>query len=417
VITVQDATELRETADRLHALVAELDPGTVLPATAKDLVALGEQIERSGRVLKMMASVVVEESDVWKGEGDRSVEDWMARTTGASRSQATRDVTTAKRLRRLPKVAEAARQGTLSPEQTAMIADAAVADPAAQARLVDAARDNDVRGLKQECQRTKANADRDPEATRARIHAKRSCRTWTDDEGVGHLQLSGPPDSIARMDHAVRRRADKTFREARRAGRRERLDAYSFDAAEALLTGDGGGASSPKGADAKILVRVDYPALLRGRCLDGETCEIAGMGPIPVSVVREWMDNAFLAAIVTKGTEITKVVHLGRRFTAEQRTALQWQDPVCARKGCSNRLRLEYDHFEDWADTHTTEVKHAKRFCHPCHLLKTRGWQVSLPDDEGQCTFTPPDDRPLVDQLADNVERAIANRRRGPPRS
>ena len=60
------------------------------------------------------------------------------------------------------------------------------------------------------------------------------------------------------------------------------------------------------GADAKIIVRVDLEALLRGRTLDGETCEIAGLGPIPVSIVREWMDNAFLAAIVTQGTEITR---------------------------------------------------------------------------------------------------------------
>ena len=113
------------------------------------------------------------------------------------------------------------------------------------------------------------------------------------------------------------------------------------------------------------------PALLRGRAVDGETCEIAGLGPIPVSVVQEWMENAFLAAIVTKGTEITKVVHLGRRFTSEQRTALQWRDPICARKGCDNRLGLEYDHFEDWADTRTTRVGAGRRFCPSCHRLKT----------------------------------------------
>jgi hypothetical protein len=415
MITVQDGTEVREVAERLHALVMDVDLGEMLPATAKELVAVGERIERTGRVLKMMASVVVEASDVWKGEGDRSVEDWMARTTGSSRSQATRAVKTAKRLRRLPKVAEAAKQGTLSPEQTEAIADAAAADPAAQDRLVDAAQRRDLRGLKQECQRTKANVDRDPEAARARIHAKRSCRTWTDDEGVGHLHLSGTPDSISRMDNAIRCRADGKFREARQAGRREPLDAYSFDAAEELLTGGGGVASPPKGSDAKILIRVDYPTLLRGRCLDGETCEIAGMGPVPVSVAHEWMENAFLAAVLTKGTEITKVVHFGRRFTAEQRTALQWQDPVCAREGCSNRLRLEYDHFEDWADTHTTQVTSAKRFCHGCHLLKTRGWQVSLPDANGECTFTPPEAPTLIDQLAHSVQRAIDRRRRGPP--
>ena len=99
-----------------------------------------------------------------------------------------------------------------------------------------------------------------------------------------------------------------------------------------------------------------------------------------------------------------KVVHLGRRFTATQRTALQWQDPICARKGCSNRLRLEYDHFEDWATTHTTTVKAAKRFCHPCHQLKSAGWRVSEPDANGQCTFTPPD---LTQQVADAAATAV----------
>ncbi len=320
---------------------------------------------------------------------------------------------TGKRLRELPTVARAAKQGALSSEQTDIIADAATANPAAQARLVDAAKDRDVRGLKQECQRTKANADPDSEATRARIHAQRSYRTWTDDEGVGHLHLSGAPDSVARMDHAIRGGADRRFRDARRAGRRECPDAYAFDAAEALLTSDGGLPTTP-GSDAKILVRVDYPALLRGRCLEGETCEVAGMGPIPVSVVHDWMQDAFLAAVVTKGTEITKVVHLGRRFTAEQRTALQWKDPICARKGCSNRLGLEYDHFEDWATTRTTRVPAAKRFCHSCHFLKSSGWHVSAPDEDGRCTFTPPDDPQILSLLADTAQQAIASRR-GPP--
>jgi len=202
--------------------------------------------------------------------------------------------------------------------------------------------------------------------------------------------LVRPADVIARLDNAVRHRAERIFRDARRAGRREPSDAYAFDAATHLLTGAGGGTPVPAGADAKVIVRVDLDALLRGRALDGETCEIAGLGPVPVAVVREWMDNAFLAAIVTRGTEITKVVHLGRRFTSEQRTALQWRDPVCARKGCANRLSLEYDHVEDWAHTHTTRVDAGRRFCSPCHQLKTLGWHVSAPDPDGQCTFTPP---------------------------
>jgi hypothetical protein len=45
------------------------------------------------------------------------------------------------------------------------------------------------------------------------------------------------------------------------------------------------------------------------------------MGPVPVEQVRAWMTDAFLAAVLTNGTDITKVVHLGRRPTALQTTA------------------------------------------------------------------------------------------------
>lgn len=63
-------------------------------------------------------------------------------------------------------------------------------------------------------------------------------------------------------------------------------------------------------ADAKIIVRIDHSAFVR-HTEPGETCEIAGIGPVPVSVVEEWMDDAFIAAILTEGEDVTKVVHLG----------------------------------------------------------------------------------------------------------
>ncbi len=214
----------------------------------------------------------------------------------------------------------------------------------------------------------------------------------------------------------MRRRADRLFATARTEGRREPTDAYAFDAAEQLIArttqrsghpADIEGAPLPAGADAKIIVRVDHTALLRGRAVDGELCEIAGIGPIPVSVVQEWMHDAFVAALFTKGDDITKVVHLGRRFTAPQRTALQWQDPVCAGRGCTNRLRLEYDHFEDWAHTHTTRLEAGKRFCKPCHRLKTTGWTVSPPDTDGQCTFTQPDPAAQREAIRQGAARAV----------
>ncbi len=351
MFAVQDPAAVREAAERLDGVLADLDLGLLLPSSLKDLVALGDRIERLGHGLKTRAAAKVAQSQVWRGEGDRSPEDWLARQTGTSAAEAGRLVDTGRKL--------------------------------------DHAKAKTLRELQDECRRTRANAEADPEAAQRRAHAKRSCRTWTDADGItGHVHMTGPVANIARLDNAIRHRADQTFRVARAEGRREPSEAYAFDAAEALLTGAGDGTAAPAGADAKIIVRVDHTALVRGRTVDGETCEIAGVGPVPVGTVREWMDDAFLAAVLTKGEVVHTVVHLGRRFRAAQRTALQWQDPVCARQGCSNRLRLEYDHFEDWADTHTTRVEAGKRFCSSCHRLKSTGWQVSAPDAEGQCTFT-----------------------------
>jgi hypothetical protein len=424
---VQDARRVREATDVLAAAVAGVDLGSMLPGTHRELVALGERIERTGRTLKAMAAARVADSAGWQGDGDRSPEDWLARTTGTTRAEAAKELQCGRDLQAVPEVARAATAGELSVKQTEAIAGAAAVDPGAAGRLLESAGRKGLRELQDECRATRTHADPDPEATRARIHAKRSYRTWTDLDGTGHLHLSGPSDVIARIDNTVRHRGDRIFRDARREGRRERGDAYAFDAATDLLTSRRDGPPVPVGADAKVIVRVDLPALLRGRAIHDEICEIAGLGPIPASVVREWMHNAFLAAVVTRGTEITKVIHLGRRFTSEQRTALQWQDPICAAKGCSNRLGLEYDHFQDWARTHTTHVSAAKRFCHTCHAKKTAGWHVSAPDEHGQCTFTPPDAPPagtaraptldpttqadLLTQLRDTADHAIRTRR------
>lgn len=416
---VQDARRVREAAEVLADAVAALDLGAMLPSAHQELVALGERIERTGRTVKSMAAAKVAETAVWRVGGDRTPEDWLARTTGTTRAEAAKELQCGRDLQLAPEVARAAAAGELSVKQTEAIAGAAAADPTAAGRLLSSATGKGLRELQDECRATRAHADPDPEATRARIHTKRSYRTWTDADGTGHLHLSGPGDAIARVDNAVRHRCERIFREAHRAGRRESNDAYAFDAATELLASSGDSTPVPAGADAKIIVRVDLPVLLRGRPLDGETCEVAGLGPIPVSVVQEWMDNAFLAAIVTKGTEITKVVHLGRRFTSEQRTALQWRDPVCARKGCDNRLGLQYDHFEDWCDTHTTRVTAGRRFCPPCHRLKTLGWHVTDPDADGQCTFSPPaagDAAPPADacavhELAETTRAALRARR------
>ena len=148
-----------------------------------------------------------------------------------------------------------------------------------------------------------------------------------------------------------------------------------------------------RGAPAKIIVRVDLGALLRGHPAAGETCELVGFGPVAVSAIRDMLDSGdpFLAAVVTRGVAVAGVAHLGRRPTAHQRTALEWLYPACAVEGCPAQAHLEIDHRQDWADTHLTILDLLDRLCPAHHALKTRqGW--ALIHGTGKRSFVPPDD-------------------------
>jgi hypothetical protein len=403
-MSVRDLTAATES---LAALVAGLDAGDLPASDGPHLVELGAKIERLGHAVRLAGTARVAAAGTWQGKGDRSAAEWLARTTGTSMSEAIGAVATAKQLDRLPATAAAVRRGELSPEQAKEVTAAAAADPTAEARLLQHAGQGSLGELRNECKRVRAAADLDPEATHRRIHQARHVRSRTDADGTWVMTVRGTTASGARILSGLRHRADGIFREARRAGRRDAEEAYLFDALEQVCADPGAGAVLPKGANAKVIVRIDWAALVRGRPIDGEVCEIAGVGPVPVSVVRELSEDAFVAAVITKGTDICSVTHLGRRHTALQVTAMQWRDPECTRLGCSNTVRLEYDHREDWAHTHVTRVDQSDRLCHHDHRLKTEsGWMLER--GTGKRRMLPPDhpDHPLQDELQVAIARA-----------
>ena len=143
---------------------------------------------------------------------------------------------------------------------------------------------------------------------------------------------------------------------------------------------------------AKVIARIDFDAWLRGYPIEGETCEIAGYGPVAVSAVNELLKGgAFLAGVVTKGKQVLGVAHLGRPPTALQRTALEWLMPTCAREGCNAVVRLQTDHRDDWARTRVTLLDLLDRLCEHDHNLKTReNW--ALVDGVGKRPMVPPID-------------------------
>ncbi len=301
--------------------------------------------------------------------------------------QASETIATARRLGKLPAVDAAARAGSLSAQQAAAVADAAGGDAGVGERLLAKAATSSLAELREECSRVKAAALPDPEARRAKIHAERFLRTWGDAEGGWNLRMRDNPEVGAAIMAALLPLRDRLFRRARSEGRSE---AYAADAlAEAVCAP----ASRPARSGAKTIVRIDLPALLRGRVMEGEVCEIAGFGPVAVSAVRELLDSGdpFLAAVVTDGEAVVGVAHLGWRATARQQTALEWLYPSCAAEGCSASTWLETDHRVEWATSHMTIFDLLDRLCGHHHDLKSLdGWQ--LVDGRGKRAFVPPTD-------------------------
>ena len=351
-------------------------------------------IEHMAATIKALAAARVADGEQWRGQGRRSAAHELAAATGTSVQDARDTLELGRRLVDQPEVSAAARRGELSPAQSHVIADAARLDPTAAGRLIERAQEGSLADLRDEAARTKAAAHLDLEARRRAIHARRSLRAWTDLEGVWHLAASGNVDDGAQIMAGLGPMADRLFQLARGEGRRGPPAAYAFDALVELVTSSPSPASSPRrGAPVKLLLRVDYDTFLRGVAEGGETCELVGYGPIPVSTVHQLLatGDPFVAAILTKARALVGVAHLGRQPTAHQQTALEWLYPSCAATGCPAQGHLQRDHRVEWAATHFTMLDLLDLLCAHHHHLKTReGW--ALVTGTGKRPFVPPSD-------------------------
>ncbi|HEV3355006.1 MAG TPA: hypothetical protein VG076_18895, partial [Acidimicrobiales bacterium] len=364
---------------------------------AEGVMERAARMEHICATLKALAAARVAETELWRLGGDKTPAHMLGRKSGEAVSKAQQQLDNAKRLRSHPKTDAAARTGKLSPDQQAAITDAADVDPRAEADLLNMAdRGASLQELRDEAARRKAQAQ-NPEDAHRRIHAERHARSWTGPDGAWNFGARGTADAGATFMAALRERADALFKKARAEGRHEPPEAYLFDAlmglaADDTCTGTDAKAAASGSRGTKVLVRVDLEALFRGHPTEGEVCEIAGFGPVPVSVVKELLaqGDTFLAAVITKSQAVVGVAHLGRSHTAAQRSALQWLYPVCAVEGCS-ALAREIDHRHDWATTHTTLFDDSDPYCRHHHDLKTyEGW--GLVDGSGKRAFVPPDD-------------------------
>jgi hypothetical protein len=367
--------QVRESVESLRRFVADFDPAALDGDEARELVEQATEGERLLGAVKTLAAGRVAETAAWAKGGFRDAGVWLASVSGTTVGKARATLETASRLDALPATEKALRKGRRSYTQVDLVASAATAAPDAERRLLTAASRNGVKGLKTECSRVEAGASTDQDERYVSCRARRYLRHRAVSDVEGLIEMRGPLDRTASVMAALGPYERDQFEAARKGQRREVPDALAFDAMVQLAADAAAGRlrDAPSRAPATIVVRVDKSAFDRGRSEPGEVCEIAGVGPVPASVVRKLSGDAILKALITDGTDVRSISHLGRTIPARLRTAVEEAYPECAAEGCHTDRHLEIDHKIPVGGGGRTELANLQRLCHHHHDEKHIG--------------------------------------------
>jgi hypothetical protein len=206
---------------------------------------------------------------------------------------------------------------------------------------------------------------------------RQDLRHWNDEEGALHLDARLTPASGARLVVSLQSKADAIFEQARGTGAREPAHTYMADALVSLVTGEDEAAFSRKDRSPcmrtdTLVIRVDAKALRRGFVKGAETCEISGVGPVPVATAEGILGKVFVKIFVKDGVDVASVCHVGRSVPVHVQSALEERNPACVVPERDTAFGLENHHWrEDYASCRTTSLDALVRVCRRHHHLIT----------------------------------------------
>jgi hypothetical protein len=382
--------ELKTAVSHLREVSSRINVDVIDGKSAAELVRISEDARRVIDGLRTSAIGRVGTTEAWRVGGSKNSAEWVALHTGTPIYEAQAVVILAGQLRHLPQTVEAMSSGKISTAQAVEVARGATAEPHAEGRLLNLAKSSTVRTLRDEASRVIAAAT-DEASRHKRIHKNRCLKTWTDQDGAFNLKAQMTVANGALVMAALKPLQDEIFRSARKSGVHERPEAYAADALMGLCE-KASNAAPETGAcrtettrsNAVMNIRIDYAALKRGHSEDGEICEVAGVGPIPVATATEYLGEAFLKLLVLDGTEIKTIAHMGRAIPAKLRTAIEERDRLCQVPTCDMTMGLEIDHIVPFAEGGATSLENLVRLCRRHHLQKTHdGYRLVRVEGEG----------------------------------
>ncbi|MGD0394597.1 MAG: HNH endonuclease signature motif containing protein [Acidimicrobiales bacterium] len=429
-----EAATLASAVEVIASFVAHFEPAQYSVSDAASLVTLLERGKRLCAAGETLSASRAAEGNAHHLSGHRTPDEWLSAITGSSRGEAVGILKVGEALCSQPEVEEALRGGKLTSSQATLVTDAVKVNPNCGQDLVKRAEQDSLSQLKERCLRAKAEGRSADDAARHRkaLHDNRRCRTFTDAEGAFRLEAHLTPEAGATVLAALDSRADRYFKEARRSGTFEAVDAYRADALCALVTGTatpgtatpgtatpGQGSAEPSGdsraaaelstraaatdpptgcgtatLNISMLIRVDLESLRRGSVGPGEVCEIPGVGPVSVQWAREQLGDALCDLVITDGVDVSTVVRLGRHIPAPLMTAILERDQRCVVPGCNRRLGLEFDHWQvAYADGGEMSYDNIARLCSHHHYQRTHQGFV-LSRTAGKWCWDPPDHPP-----------------------
>lgn len=362
--------ELRSAIATIEVVLRDLEPRTLDGAGAVTLVELFTSVEHLGAAGTAIAGRRVQETGAYHDCGARSAGHWLAKKAGTTVGAAIRALDTATALGDLSATDEAFRAGELSTDQAHEITAAATIDPASEERLLAAAKRSTLKDLKHDARTVHASV-RDDAAWAQLLHDTRSVWTWTERDGAVRADVRLAPDRGGEVLAALNAETDLIFREARAAGCREGRAAYAADALVNLVT------RGPRRKTSATLI-ADEAAITRGHVVDGERCEVAGVGPIPVTMARAMLTGATVRTTTIAGLELEGIDSGSRYLPADLRRWLDARYTSCGVEGCDVDHGLEYDHVIPYAEGGRTTRDNLWRLCKYHHHLKTNErWRVT----------------------------------------